>query len=177
MAAARSLFIAAGYAAVRRECHTPLLSRAPPACSLWLACVHCSSACHGPRYGAMPCVNMSVVAFWNGAPNAHWWNVDSSQDAWPRSLTMAGYSHTGQCSAVRNARSLRMSPRSAGFSTMNSVPASAAAVRRLQRRSMMSLALASSAAWPGGGGSRPRGRRRVRTGGGPVSLERRRLTR
>ena len=63
-----------------------------------------------------------------------------------------------------------LSPRtllSAGFSTANSVPASCAALSRTQRRSTILLAVLSSFSCPLGGGCRPAGNLRVRTGGGP----------
>ena len=55
MAAARSLFIAAGYAAVRRECHTPL-AVARTTCLLLRGLRACIAALLATGRGTAPCL-------------------------------------------------------------------------------------------------------------------------
>lgn len=96
------------------------------------------------RPEARPCVYIIVVCFWYGVPNAHIGKVACRQVAYLTSSCISGIDQIGAWSWLRNVFGLDVSPRSAGFSTANSVPASAAALRMVHVRRTSSFADLSS---------------------------------
>ena len=107
----------------------------------------------------MPCVNMSVVAFWRrGAQRALVEGGTARRRRGRRSLTMAGYSHTGQWSAKSGTRAGCACVAAVGGVFDDELGAGVGGGGEEVAEAVDDVvgALASSAAWPGGGAKQSR---------------------